>query len=100
MGSGQAFLYTFDILELDGQDLRSRPWQVRRETLTRLLGKRIRASDYPSISKGENGAAVFRAVCSMGLEGIVAKRRDRPYWSGRCADWGKGPEPQGPGGNA
>jgi ATP-dependent DNA ligase len=30
---------------------------------------------------------VFRAACVMGLEGIVAKRRDSRYRSGRCADW-------------
>ena len=33
-----------------------------------------------------DGAVAFRAACSMGLEGIVAKRRDRPYRSGRSAD--------------
>jgi ATP dependent DNA ligase domain len=79
-GSGQAFLYAFDLLELDGQDLRSRPWQVRREVLTRLLRRSnpgIRLSEH---LEGETGAAVFRAVCSMGLEGVIAKRRDRPYW--------------------
>ena len=36
-----------------------------------------------------NGAVLFRYACGMGLEGIVAKRRDRPYQSGRCADWVK-----------
>ena len=34
-----------------------------------------------------DGAVVFRAACNMGLEGIVAKRRDSRYRSGRCRDW-------------
>ena len=36
-----------------------------------------------------DGAVVFRAACNMGLEGIVAKRRDSRYRSGRCRDWVK-----------
>jgi bifunctional non-homologous end joining protein LigD len=35
----------------------------------------------------EDGEVVFRHACKMGLEGIVSKRRDSPYRSGRCADW-------------
>ena len=38
---------------------------------------------------GTDGAVVFRAACNMGLEGIVAKRRDSRYRSGRCRDWVK-----------
>jgi ATP-dependent DNA ligase len=34
-----------------------------------------------------DGAVVFRAACTMGLEGMVAKRRDSRYRSGRCRDW-------------
>jgi ATP-dependent DNA ligase len=37
--------------------------------------------------EGTEGAVVFRAACNMGLEGIVAKRRDSRYRSGRCRDW-------------
>jgi bifunctional non-homologous end joining protein LigD len=36
---------------------------------------------------GSDGEAVFRHACAMGLEGIVAKRRDKPYRSGRSPDW-------------
>ena len=39
--------------------------------------------------EGTEGAVVFRAACNMGLEGIVAKRRDSRYRSGRCRDWVK-----------
>jgi bifunctional non-homologous end joining protein LigD len=36
---------------------------------------------------GSDGEAVFRHACAMGLEGIVAKRRDKPYRLGRSPDW-------------
>jgi bifunctional non-homologous end joining protein LigD len=43
-----------------------------------------------------DGKAVFRQACVMGLEGIVAKRRDSRYRSGRCADWIKIKNPAHP----
>jgi ATP-dependent DNA ligase len=43
-----------------------------------------------------DGAVVFRQACVMDLEGIVAKRRDRPCRSGRCADWIKVKNPNAP----
>jgi ATP-dependent DNA ligase len=43
-----------------------------------------------------DGAVVFRQACVMGLEGIVAKRRDRPYRSGRTRDWIKIKNPAHP----
>ena len=84
--SSEVFLYAFDLLELDGCDLRYDPWNVRRETLAGLLRKAsngIRLSEHVD---GADGTAVFRHACAMGLEGIVAKRRDWPYRSGRSPD--------------
>jgi bifunctional non-homologous end joining protein LigD len=43
-----------------------------------------------------DGAVVLRQACVMGLEGIVAKRRDRPYRSGRSAEWVKIKNPDAP----
>src|SRR5262249_34474895 len=86
-GSHEAFLYAFDLLELDGRDLRGEPWHVRRAALTQLLrdsAPGIRLSEH---SEAAYGAAVFRAACARGLEGIVAKRRDSRYRSGRSRDW-------------
>jgi bifunctional non-homologous end joining protein LigD len=86
-GSRRAFLYAFDLLELDGRDLRSRPWDERRKALTKLLrkaGDGIRLSEHLAITDGNT---IFQHACAMGLEGIVAKRRDRPYRSGRSPDW-------------
>jgi bifunctional non-homologous end joining protein LigD len=86
MGSRDAFLYAFDLLEIDGEDLRRYDWRVRRATLRSLIkraGPGIRVSEHLD----GDGALVFRQACAMGLEGIVAKRRDRPYRSGRSPDW-------------
>ena len=46
--------------------------------------------------EGNDGDAAFRHACAMGLEGIVAKRRDRPYRSGRSPDWIKVTNPDAP----
>jgi ATP-dependent DNA ligase len=86
-GAPDAFLYAFDVLKLDGRDLRNEPWHVRRAALAQLL-----ADAEPGIRLCEHiedadGAVVFRAACTMGLEGIVAKRRDSRYHSGRSRDW-------------
>jgi bifunctional non-homologous end joining protein LigD len=43
-----------------------------------------------------DGATVFEHACAMGLEGIVTKRRDRPYRSGHCGDWLKIKNPAAP----
>jgi ATP-dependent DNA ligase len=46
-----------------------------------------------------DGDTLFRHACAMGLEGIVAKRRDRPYRSGRSPDWIKVRNPYAPAAN-
>ena len=83
-GSPDVFLYAFDVLELDGRDLRAQNWDTRRALLTQLLD---RCPDGLRLSEhivDTDGAVVFRQACVMGLEGIVAKRRDSRYRSGRC----------------
>jgi hypothetical protein len=49
-----------------------------------------------SVHLDGDGPAMFRAACAMGLEGIVSKRRDRPYRSGRSPDWIKVKSPDAP----
>jgi bifunctional non-homologous end joining protein LigD len=96
MGSRDAFLYAFDLLEINGTDLRRDAWHVRRATLASLLrkaGDGIRLSEH---IEGADSTAIFGHACSMGLEGIVAKRRDRPYRSGRSPDWIKVKNPDAP----
>jgi bifunctional non-homologous end joining protein LigD len=95
-GATEALLYAFDLLELDGRDLRNEPCARRREALVRLL-----TDAEPGIRLNEHienvdGAVVFRQACVMGLEGIVAKRRDSRYRSGRCREWIKVKNPAHP----
>jgi bifunctional non-homologous end joining protein LigD len=96
LGSREAFLYAFDLLEINGTDLRRDSWEVRRATLTSLLRKAqdgIRLSEHLATTDGNT---IFRHACAMGLEGIVAKRCDRPYRSGRSPDWVKVKNPDAP----
>jgi bifunctional non-homologous end joining protein LigD len=67
-----AILYAFDLLHLDGEDLRARILVERRAMLAELLvsaGPSIHLSEHDT----ENGHALLKAACDMGLEGIVAK---------------------------
>ena len=98
-GAPEAFLYAFDLLELDGRDLRNEPWARRRALLVRLLADAdagIRLNEHIEDVEDVDGAVVFRQACVMGLEGIVAKRRDSRYRSGRCREWIKIKNPAHP----
>jgi len=80
------FLYAFDLIQLDGDDLRREPFEVRKATLASVLAKAsagLRLNDHIEA----DGAAVFAHACKMGLEGIVSKRKDSTYRSGRSPDW-------------
>ncbi|MBV8746425.1 MAG: hypothetical protein JO134_15415, partial [Xanthobacteraceae bacterium] len=77
-GSRAAFLYVFEVLELDGRDLRQELWEDRRQALVSLLRKAAQGVRLSEHLDGEDGDTVFRHACKLGLEGIVAKRRDRP----------------------
>jgi bifunctional non-homologous end joining protein LigD len=68
---------------------RAQRWDARRPLLNELLNRcqdGIRLSEHIADT---DGAVVFGQACAMGLEGIVAKRRDSRYRSGRCRDWVK-----------
>jgi bifunctional non-homologous end joining protein LigD len=78
--------YAFDILALDGDDLRRLPLSMRK---TRLLARRPDGIFVAPFEQGEIGPDLFRAACNMGLEGLVSKRRDRPYQGGRSKHWMK-----------
>jgi ATP-dependent DNA ligase len=82
-------LYAFDILALDGEDLRTLPLSLRKTNLARLLARRPDGIFVAPFEQGEIGPDLFRAACNMGLEGLVSKRRDRPYRAGRSPDWVK-----------
>ena len=95
-GAPEAFLYAFDVLELDGRDLRNEPWARRRDALVQLLADADAGIRLCEHIEDVDGAVVFRQACVMGLEGIVAKRRDSRYRSGRCREWIKIKNPAHP----
>jgi bifunctional non-homologous end joining protein LigD len=78
----------FDLLFLDGIDLRARPLGDRKALLKSLLSRnkargQLRYSDHLKMS----GAAMLAEACKRGLEGIISKRLDKPYQSGRGTVW-------------
>jgi bifunctional non-homologous end joining protein LigD len=89
------FLYTFDLLELDGEDWRREPLGERKIKLKRLLA---RANDGVQYNEHlvNDGRVVFEHACQFGCEGIVAKRLDSPYQSGRSKTWIKVKNPHSP----
>ena len=82
-------LCAFDVLAMDGDDLRDLPLSVRKANLARLLARRPDGIFLSDFEQGEIGPDLFRAACDMGLEGLVSKRRDRPYRGGRSKYWVK-----------
>jgi bifunctional non-homologous end joining protein LigD len=78
--------FAFDLLALDGRDLRERPLVERKELLAGLLRhapKMIRFTEHV-----QGGGSIFlKQACKLSLEGMVSKRRDAPYRSGRTRDW-------------
>jgi bifunctional non-homologous end joining protein LigD len=85
-GAGDiAILYAFDLMELDGNDLRSMPIETRRAKLASLLRKHgaVRFSDHILA----NGPDVFAHACRLGAGGIVSKRLGSLYRSGPCSTW-------------
>jgi len=92
---GKVFLYAFDLIELDGDDLRREPLDVRKATLRSLLIKTGPGLRWNEHIEGD-GETIFRHACKLGLEGIVSKRKDSPYRSGRSTDWLKMKNPAAP----
>ena len=91
----EAVLCAFDLLELDGRDLRRSPIEERKRALARLLqraGKGIVFNEH----YGAYGAFVYQEACLLGCEGIVSKRLGSPYRSGRSKAWLKIKNPAAP----
>jgi bifunctional non-homologous end joining protein LigD len=84
---GTVFLYVFDLIELNGEDLRRDPLEVRRATLASVLSKAGAGIRFNDHLEWEDAETVFQHACRMGLEGIVSKRLGSSYRSGRSPDW-------------
>jgi len=83
----EVLLYAFDVLAMDGDDLRSFPLSIRKANLERLLARRPDGIFVAPFEQGEIGPDLFRKACEFGLGGLVSKHRDRPYPGGRQKIW-------------
>jgi bifunctional non-homologous end joining protein LigD len=88
-------LYAFDVLELEGEDCRTVRLDQRKARLCKLLRKRSDAILYNDHME-RDGQLVFEHACQFGCEGIVAKRADSLYRSGRSKNWLKIKNPKSP----
>lgn len=86
-GKGRLVFYLFDLLFLDGEDLRGRPLLERKKRLRDLLtttpSTRLIFSDHQL----GHGPAFFKAAAGMNVEGIISKQVDARYVSGRARSW-------------
>jgi bifunctional non-homologous end joining protein LigD len=90
-----AVLCAFDLLEMDGEDLRHVPIEERKGTLAKLLTHPHEGIAFNQHYAGD-GAIVFKNACALGCEGIVSKRLGSPYRSGRADHWLKVKNPAAP----
>ena len=99
-GQAGAVMIAYDLLELDGEDIRREPLQERRARLAKILScgggkadQKMQGGLVLSEAISGKGEAVFRQACLMGLEGIVSKRLGSRYVSGRTRAWLKTKNP-------
>jgi bifunctional non-homologous end joining protein LigD len=79
------FLYVFDLLHVAGHDTTALQLRSRKTLLRRALGfgGPVRMTPH----RNREGEALFEAACRKGWEGVIAKRAQSPYTSGRSRDW-------------
>jgi DNA ligase D-like protein (predicted ligase) len=85
--SDRIVVYAFDLLHLNGVDLRSQPLSIRRAELEYLIGDDAESRIQFSEEFSGAGASFFKACADHGLEGIVSKLAIAPYRSGRTKTW-------------
>jgi bifunctional non-homologous end joining protein LigD len=90
-----AVLCAFDLLEVNGDDIRREPIEDRKRRLAGLLR---RPQDGIAVNEhfGGDGAVIYKHACALGCEGIVSKRLGSPYRAGRSAHWLKIKNPAAP----
>ncbi len=80
--------FVFDLLHLNGHNLRQEPLTARKEILSQMLDSLV---EHESVRYGQHiqteGAPIFERACELGAEGIVSKRADSAYTSGRTKSW-------------
>jgi ATP-dependent DNA ligase len=88
-------LCAFDLLELDGHDLRRAPIEERKATLAKLLRRPVDGIAFNEHYSGDGGV-IYKHACALGCEGIVSKRLGSAYRSGRAVCWLKVKNPAAP----
>ena len=79
------FYYVFDILWLDGHDVRKLPLRTRKRLLRDAL--QFHGNVRWTLHRDRDGEAFFKEACRKGWEGLIAKRADSPYVATRSRDW-------------
>jgi ATP-dependent DNA ligase len=90
-----AVLFSFDLVEFDGRDLRMDPIESRKAELKKLLRGAPTPLQWLEHLEVE-GPVMFELVCALGAEGIVSKWKGSRYVSGRCDTWRKVKNPAAP----
>jgi bifunctional non-homologous end joining protein LigD len=90
-GDGKAAIvyFAFDLLRIDGVSIERQPLAARKARLEALVGRPARGVIRLSTHIAGNGRRFFEHACASGLEGIISKRLERPYFHGRNSDWVK-----------
>jgi bifunctional non-homologous end joining protein LigD len=92
----RVFLRAFDLIELNGDDLRREPLVCRKSSLVVVLAGTASGIELNEHLEHNDAELVFEHACNLGFEGIISKREDSPYRSGRSPDWIKLKNPKSP----
>jgi bifunctional non-homologous end joining protein LigD len=90
-----AVFCAFDLIKLDGKDLRRTPIEQRKDKLLRVVQEQ-HPDIVLNIHYNSDGATVFKHACALGCEDIVSKRLGSTYRSGRLQYWLKVKNPAAP----
>jgi ATP-dependent DNA ligase len=90
-----ATLCAFDLIEVDGADLRRSPIEERKRLLAQLLRRPDHGIALNETYDGD-GAVIYEQACALGCEGVVSKRLGSAYRMGRTDQWLKIKNPQAP----
>jgi ATP-dependent DNA ligase len=93
--NGRAILCAFDLLEVNGEDMRRKPIEDRKRQLAGLLRLPHEGIALSEHYEGD-GAMIYKHACALGCEGIVSKRLGTSYRAGRSAHWLKIKNPEAP----
>jgi bifunctional non-homologous end joining protein LigD len=88
--------YAFDVIMLNDDDVRREPWGKRNAMLFKILKRSHVGLTYSEPITNADGPTIYDHACKLGLEGIVSKRIDSRYRSGRVKTWVKTKNPKSP----